>query len=822
MPVATSYPGVYVQEVSSGVHTITGVGTSIGMFIGRAIGGEMFKPVQCLSYEDVVRNFSADDGHSELIHSLRMFFTNGGTNCYVMRIADKNAAPAKLTLKAEDTTTSVLNVSALGEGLLGNDIRLSVNYNTALPESTFNLEVFRWQRQGNGTLARAGLETHYGLSMDPSHPRYVETVVARDSSLISVVDPQKLAPPSGDGYSQSGYAISDKDDVTLRAQILALLRTGTRFGLSVDGDPAVLVDLSSLIDVFDVSKTPALLNQTQMEGKLTDAINGFLPSTKQIKVTLEVGPAGTSGRDDASTRLLKITRTNGDVLVTPAAYNDLAVPLMLGAAQGGDDVTCYSARRPAPTGVVTGQGSWIGFGSLEQKDFNTLKINGAEIYFYGANALTTSALSGAKMFQDSTATATSDYNGARAGVREKLGIIAAAIVAQRAADQSFEWTAEVWGNRLALIPAGGAADSATAKVVAGKYSTCPPSVPPGPFTVLAGGALTTESSGHQMFQNVRYYALGSTSIGTYFAGGIPGNPGGVPKPEDYAKAYNIIDQEVDLFNLLVLPPDAEHNEATQRKLWGPASAFCQQRRAFLLMDPPDSWTSSQKATDASVGVNSLRVGLVKDHSAVLYPRLKIDAGGKEMFVGPSGAVAGLIARIDSSRGVWKAPAGTEADLRGALGVRFKFSDGENGVMNPKGINTIRVFPNGIVNWGARTMDGDDTFGSEYKYIPIRRLALYIEESLYRGLKWVVFEPNDEPLWSQIRLNVGAFMNDLYRQGAFQGQTPKDAYFVKCDASTTTQNDRNLGIVNVVVGFAPLKPAEFVVLTLQQMAGQIQV
>jgi phage tail sheath protein FI len=216
------------------------------------------------------------------------------------------------------------------------------------------------------------------------------------------------------------------------------------------------------------------------------------------------------------------------------------------------------------------------------------------------------------------------------------------------------------------------------------------------------------------------------------------------------------------------------------------------------------------------------VGLVKDHAAVFFPELKLDEGGRDVFVGPSGAVAGLIARIDGSRGVWKAPAGTEADLRGISGVRYRFSDLENGVMNPKAVNTIRVFPNGIVNWGARTMDGDDSFGSEYKYIPIRRLALYIEESLYRGLKWAVFEPNDEPLWAQLRLNVGAFMNNLFRQGAFQGQVPKDAYFVKCDSSTTTQNDRNLGIVNVVVGFAPLKPAEFVVLTLQQLAGQIQV
>ncbi|MEL6854285.1 MAG: phage tail sheath C-terminal domain-containing protein, partial [Cyanobacteria bacterium J06607_13] len=123
--------------------------------------------------------------------------------------------------------------------------------------------------------------------------------------------------------------------------------------------------------------------------------------------------------------------------------------------------------------------------------------------------------------------------------------------------------------------------------------------------------------------------------------------------------------------------------------------------------------------------------------------------------------------------------------------------------------------------GARTLDGADEIGSEYKYVPVRRLALFMEETLFRGLKWVVFEPNDEPLWAQIRLNVGAFMNTLFRQGAFQGQTPREAYLVKCDKETTTQNDIDRGIVNILVGFAPLKPAEFVFIKLQQIAGQIQ-
>jgi phage tail sheath protein FI len=144
-------------------------------------------------------------------------------------------------------------------------------------------------------------------------------------------------------------------------------------------------------------------------------------------------------------------------------------------------------------------------------------------------------------------------------------------------------------------------------------------------------------------------------------------------------------------------------------------------------------------------------------------------------------------------------------------------------LNPLGLNCLRKFPiYGHVVWGSRTLKGADAFADEYKYIPVRRTALYIEESLYRGTQWVVFEPNDEPLWASIRLNVGAFMHGLFRQGAFQGSTPKDAYFVKCDKDTTTQNDIDAGIVNILVGFAPLKPAEFVVIQLQQIAGQIQV
>jgi phage tail sheath protein FI len=170
--------------------------------------------------------------------------------------------------------------------------------------------------------------------------------------------------------------------------------------------------------------------------------------------------------------------------------------------------------------------------------------------------------------------------------------------------------------------------------------------------------------------------------------------------------------------------------------------------------------------------------------------------------------------------VWKAPAGIGAVLNGVQNMTYQMTDAENGVLNPLGLNCFRTFPvYGPVLWGARTLLGADAEASEWKYVPIRRVALFIESSLYQGTQWVVFEPNDEPLWSSIRLNIGSFMQNLFIQGYFQGQTPAQAYFVKCDSETTTQTDIDNGVVNIVVGFAPLYPAEFVVIQIQQMTGQ---
>ena len=270
---------------------------------------------------------------------------------------------------------------------------------------------------------------------------------------------------------------------------------------------------------------------------------------------------------------------------------------------------------------------------------------------------------------------------------------------------------------------------------------------------------------------------------------------------------------IDLFNLVCVPGLTDPDTVTTLQ------TRCRERRAFLIVDAPEG-TPVADMPD----VQSDLAGTDGNYAALYYPWIRspdpLKQGARRPFP-PCGFVAGVYARTDAGRGVWKAPAGIDAGINGASELELALSNAENGQLNPLGINCLRSLPvYGSVVWGARTLHGHNDRASEWKYVPVRRMALFLEESLYRGTQWVVFEPNDEPLWAQIRLNIGAFMQNLFRQGAFQGSTPREAYFVKCDRETTTQNDINLGIVNIHVGFAPLKPAEFVVIKLQQIAGNI--
>jgi Bacteriophage tail sheath protein len=648
MPITPTYPGVYIEEIPSGVRTIAGVATSVAAFVDYFPRGPMNQAVEIFSYSDFERTFGGLDVNSEGSYAIQQFFLNGGTDAWVVRVASGTPRAATAVLEDAVSGTAQLTIAAASEGNWGNNLRLGVSWPGA---TTFDL-------------------------------------------AISEVD-----PTTG-----------------------AVLRPESFLGLTMATVQKVLKQSSRLVVVPPAS--------------IVGAKRPLPTGTTSADITLPIPPADLLAAAAEHTVSVKFTGTDADTKSV-----DLG-----------------------PNAVV----------SLD----------------------------------------------------EAAGLLQNAI---RAANP----TRRGWSQATVRVVPGSAAGKARLQVTAGLGA------PDAIITFLDAGATTTASALELTTlagatANVAAYTVGLiTAAGAQAAGGTHGDDGTPPdatallgsQAADPPTGLFALDK-VSLFNILCLPRiargDGDHAFTTGADtVIGTATAYCDSRRAFLILDTPTDVNNLPQVKTWLSAHASLR----DKNVAFYFPRVEIADPLNDFRTrsfGASGTIAGLYARTDAGRGVWKAPAGTEAVLRGVQSLDYTMTDGENGALNPLAINCLRNFPvYGNICWGARTLDGSDQQASEWKYIPVRRLALFLEESLYRGTQWVVFEPNDEPLWSQIRLNVGAFMHDLFRQGAFQGSSPREAYLVKCDRETTTQNDIDLGVVNIVVGFAPLKPAEFVIIKIQQLAGQIQ-
>jgi phage tail sheath protein FI len=758
MPIAPTYPGVYLEEIPGGVRTIAGVGTSITAFVGFTVEGPVNDPVRILSFGDYERAFGGLHPDSEVGFAMQQFFMNGGTEGYVVRVA-QGFTTASVSMRVGAQT--VLKVSASSPGTWGNRVRLDVDYATSNPDSTFNLVVTRLELR-DGVLQPAGQEVHRNLSMNSQSPTYAAKVVNSASRWVQVDRPAALA------FGSSGFSLSSR-----HAAVPALSASSTALTVVIDGSTTATLSLA-------IPPVPPDLNAVVTALNAAIAAAGLTPRLVASRVDA-LGVASVTGE------FLKLTsnETNerSSVTVLGGGPNDASGALKLGLANGGREKEGASTVRPLPTGTV----------SQDLADLLGTNVAGSLDLTVNDNS------TGVPVAMVPTQTRPLPATAVGTALRDVLRGILAAFTQPELKGA----TVELHGTSLRIVPA---AATPNASIVLGG---------------TAGTAMRFAAAG----SNVQQYALG---VGATFAGqqlAIAGLDGTAPvNPSDLigdvnAKTGMQALRQVDLFNLLVIPRTSMLADPAAKAVLAAADALCQERRAFLIVDPDPTRAFSNVADY----VNNLN--LRSRNAGVFFPQaIFADStdGLRPRAMPTSGAIAGLFARTDSERGVWKAPAGIEAVLRGAQGLAIKLTDRENGVLNPLGINCLRTFPvTGHVAWGARTLRGADALADEYKYIPVRRLALYVEESLFRGLQWVVFEPNDEPLWAQIRLNVGAFMHDLFRQGAFQGQTPRDAYFVKCDKETTTQNDIDRGIVNILVGFAPLKPAEFVVVKLQQMAGQIQ-
>ncbi len=323
------------------------------------------------------------------------------------------------------------------------------------------------------------------------------------------------------------------------------------------------------------------------------------------------------------------------------------------------------------------------------------------------------------------------------------------------------------------------------------------------------------------------------TTGSPFSLGYEGSPPDLGwtnvNPGDFAQVFADFAplDKVPVFNLLAIPG------ITDYAVTSAAAAYCERKRALLIMDTPSpsttGWDANTIAESLSGGTLALSSDFpVSTNAALYYPWVATTdpVTGAASTSPPSGFVAGMYGREDSARGVWKSPAGIETTLTGTTGLvpAGSMTDAQQGAFNEQALNCLRQFPGiGTVIFGARTTAGADanTAQQQWKYLAVRRMALFIEQSLYSSLTWAVFEPNAQPLWDALRQEVNAFMLSLFRQGAFAGTTPSQAFVVQCDSTTTTPTDVALGRVNILVGFAPVKPAEFVIVQIAQLAGQAQ-
>lgn len=679
MPVRPTFPGVYIEEVPSGVRTITGVATSTGAFIGTFQRGLLDEAVQVFSMSDFQREFGGLSRDNETSYAVQQFFMNGGSEAWIVRVADTvTAAPNNAFVSNVPLTDGVANLanvfagrrirgaSALNPGLWGNNLRLEVDYLTADAASLFNLSILQVSIDGDRTSVIA-TELFRNLTSQPGVTNNVLDVVNQGSALIQLTrDPALI--------TRTASAAVPIAALPAVAPWPRPLSTGTlgaalpvAFPVWVNGDP-LLVSLGGPAAPFPIGP-----------------ING----------SIQFGPAAPSTYAEVRSLIEQAIRR----AAANAAVPDALKPYLAQATV--DLLGAGTAANPARFLVRLGRG--------------------------------------ARPFLPTTTITLTGAAATMAGLAAGATVSAQQLTLRNGRDGQVLSAAGVF-----LVPA-------------------------------------------PTFQ------------------GVSANRTGVFALED-----------VDLFNVLCMPEVAAMKPADTQAVYAAAEAYVASRRAMLLVDIPANVVTVDQMQTWMLDNDSLR----DPNAAVYFPRTRIPDplnDNRLRSLGASGTIAGLYARTDTQRGVWKAPAGVDARLRNVASLDYSLTDQQNGALNPIGVNCLRTFPvYSNICWGARTLDGADVLASDWKYVPVRRLTLFLEESLFRGTKWVVFEPNDEPLWSQIRLNVGAFMQDLFRKGAFQGSSPRDAYFVKCDGETTTQTDIDNGVVNINVGFAPLKPAEFVILRIQQI------
>lgn len=767
MPVIPTYPGVYIEEIPSGVRTIMGVSTSVTAFIGRALRGPADKPVVIHSFGDYERQFGGLWGESTMSFAVRDFFLNGGSDAVIVRLfdptfIDEDIRSAVFTAAETEAQAAADAVFQAGDAIAttpGDVADACENAVDTAAQSPIGIA-------GARAVLRAALDSVPGAGSaqdvaDAAGTQFTQTALEAETAGNIIKSACEAAETAGLTIEEVAQAGKNAIPAASAAGPVALLAAEGVAQAAADAVPGA----ANPSDIVTAATSAVPVLKASVEAGMTIVINAAnaaagTPGATPQDVADEVWKAyaGIYAARIAAEIVAKAAR---DAVTATASLSDVKT-----AAQNAiPGAVSFAANTVAPV-------------SKARLTIDGLTLEAVNEGSWG-NTLRARVDHDVKGPEQAIMFNLHIKDGSR-GVVESIRNVTIDATHKRRVDNVLKKE-----SRLVRV-----------------FGSLPPNKPQESSTPPPGDLWDDTHS-----TKVSVPATDGNPLSTENYLGSELNKKGI-----YALA------DTDIFNLLCIPPYT-FQEDVAFSVWSVAAAYCEKRRAVLIVDSPSGWLSKE---DAINGMNA-GVGTTSKNAVIYFPRLRqpniLKDNQMETFV-PCGAVAGVIARTDSDRGVWKAPAGLETRLRGVPGLSVSLTDAENGELNPRGLNCLRVkVPAGRIVWGARTFQGDDRLASEWKYLPVRRTALYIEESLYRGTQWVVFEPNDEKLWGQIRLSAGSFMQRMFTQGAFKGQSPKNAYFVKCDSETTTEDDINRGVVNILVGFAPLKPAEFVIIKLQQLAGQ---
>jgi uncharacterized protein len=803
MPVTPTYPGVYIQEVDSGSRVVTGVATSITAFVGRTIKGPADTPITCFSFADFERMFGGLAIDMPVPYAVKDFFANGGSQALIARVCAGRPLEAAASLTLPGTNPAYTLTSRV-KGKIGNQLWLRIAYHTGSPRpstdenpDTYDVTLFLGQPAAPSASSSAWpvvLATSNSSPDDPGlAPAAIPMWLGGLSNLVAVsgsIDPD-AATAVIDGIAQRGKDlnfIGGEDG------------SGALTSTFVAADFEITVSPGSWADTLDLS----------ISANGNETIDGNYVLTANDPILAEPYSVGFWDWADLQTKLAETTVFASNI---PPSSTLQETPLFASAKRTRDlPLSALSSSVPAGETKPVFVGTSISLTRIPDGQ--------------GASA----ALLRLGLGLILTASSAGEWANKYGVYWDKKNITSD--VALQFADYGISGTDDLWNVNVVETSNGPKASWPTVETIGPVY------IGPIDAPCRIDHVLETQSAYLRAFP-----PLMSTAAGTLLQdpaqvevpvengptatqrGMLAGGADGEALSTDIVVGSEIgrtgiyTFDKADLFNIMVIPPDPLLGGDTDMNvIYGAAARYCSDHRAILIADPLDAWALRAKRSEFDqIQPTDFNIGGIAERRSVFtyFPRIKKPdplRANREMLFSASGMIAGIFAATDARRGVWKAPAGVEAAMNGVTDLEFNLTDEQNGQLDQVGINALRDFPDaGKVIWGSRTLAGADALSDDYKYLPVRRLTDYIEESLLRGTKFAAFEPNGEPLWATIRLSIGAFMSDLSRQGAFYD------YYVRCDASTTTPYDINLGKCNAIVAFAPVKPAEFIILTIQQLA-----